>query len=181
MKSKSKTIVYLIIILILLIVIAVKLFPFRHIEDFYPQQQVSSNVLESKRNNVFINEYEIYDIKQFDSLVKFPIKEIWLEKNWEIKLDKNKKIINEINESALPLLVCTLNPDTFFNENNFLKSWKISTSDERSSIGLINGKINIEFINSVPDSLQLFIYKENGDLKLKNNLIKVASFKIKHS
>ena len=39
MKSKSKTIVYLIIILILLIVIAVKLFPFRHIEDFYPHRK----------------------------------------------------------------------------------------------------------------------------------------------
>jgi hypothetical protein len=177
MKPKILKILLIILCGFLLIFGILKLHSLSRIEDFYPQDQVSSTLNESKEKKVFIAEYKICNIRMYDSSIKFSIEQMWLEKTWDIALDKNRKIIYEINKVSPPQLVFTLYHDTLFNEDNFLKKWEISNNDSALLfIGVTNRKINAEFRTNPADTLSFTIYKQHayGDLKTK-----VADFKIK--
>lgn len=142
--------------------------------------QISLSVQESKEKKVFINEYNIIDIKILDKNTFFPIRQVWLEKGWFLPIDRNCNQILTICETCTPVMIFKLKDDNIFNENNYLTKWFLHS--DSCSISLFNGVINSIMNNHtliVPDSLTFKIIRMNNPVDIKNDIKEVAEFTIK--
>lgn len=143
--------------------------------DFKETQQFSKNISESKMNKVFISEYDIREIKNYDPKIKFPIEQLWSEYLLFLTLDSNGRNIYRI-DSTKSDIVFKLNANGSIKESEFLKKWIIWDTDSSSfasikhTIALLPKKLEVS------DTLYFTIYFLDTPYDFKNNLKKLASF-----
>ncbi len=153
---------------------------FRHL-DFKSPEQVSLNTGESKSKGVFIANYEIGNLRIYDSSYQFPIDSIWREKQWHLILNKKGEITYEIYDPLdtidQTIMVFTLKQNTSFNSENYYKNWYIMDTLTHESASLIRGVI---CMNGSRKRLQsLVIYRMLDPFNYNRNLERIADFAIK--
>lgn len=149
--------------------------------DFKEAVQVSLNIQEAKEKKVFVTEYEIIEIQSFANNYIFPIKSIWEEKAWHLKLDKNKKETFKIINSTSNNLIFQLNEKEIFitNDNFLIGKWIMWMNNSENPIGSTRGMININLVNQVINDTNYFtIYRQKEPNDHKNNLTPLFKFGI---
>ncbi len=181
MKKKKLSIVLLLVIFSVLALVIYIIMPPKNFDFKYPPQ-VSKSIEESKEKKVFIAKYQITDIKMYDSSLKFPIRQAWLEKGWGLTLDKNRDITYKVDNDSIKgaELVFDLNKDTLFNEEKFdYGRWQITDSGHNALAGDICGGIAMQVEKNNSDSLVIVINKQHASNEININLTKIAEFKLK--
>ena len=120
--------------------------------------QESPNIFQSKKNKLFLSEYEL---KEMDTPI-FKIKEAWMEKCWKWKLNYGFKEKEEIGCYQLNLLL-----DNFVNPNFKNNEYGIKWQMENNIHGYFGSSGNIYSLiveqKILPDTFNIKVEQINED------------------
>jgi hypothetical protein len=120
--------------------------------------QASVNINSSKRDNLYLCEYQSHQIPNNI----FKISEAWIENVWFNKFNNGEKIKSKIKEIQLCLKIIDYR-NVEFKENKYLIEW-LMKDKKNNSFGQSNGVYVLDFENEkIPDSINISISKYKND------------------
>lgn len=126
----------------------------------------SQSIEESKKVNAFICECKVGHIKSFETGYTFPVKNVWIEKSWELGRNRWGIILPVVNPNPKyhRIMFDVFSKDSFFSIENYsyFSKWDIIDSLNKSGVGLSGEIIDINYHYNISDTVIFTIYKLNG-------------------
>lgn len=125
----------------------------------------SQSIEESKRVNAFICGCKIGHIKAFESGYTFPVRNVWVEKSWEIGRNRWGIVspVVDPNPEYNSIMFDMFSKDSFFSKENYnyFSKWDIIDSLSKS-VGCSHEIIYVDYHYNRGDTVIFTIYKLNG-------------------
>ena len=147
-------------------------------------RKVSKSIQESKKNGVFIREYQITDIEVFDTPYQFPFDQVWKEMYWHSELGKKRKEVIVIDSTFSHTLVFMMKKDiSFCSRDSVEEMWIMWSNVTRMGVSgfgtteTMYMTISQEYEDSTKLS-SFTIYKQKSKYDYKNDLTPLFKFNL---